>query len=100
MERGYRIDVDDNFHYMDERERWTLVTFATYPEALAAAMQRVDKFFVKVEAGKTAEKLYAEYVAMGDDPFIVPCGGAPAPEKRFSAWNYARKCSIHRSQAS
>jgi len=91
MERGYRVEVDDNFHYMDEDERWCLGAFATYEEALVAAKQLVEQFFAEAKIGKTAEELYDGYVAMGDDPFIVPFGGAPQPKERFSAWNYAKK---------
>jgi len=43
--RGYRVKVDDNFHFMDEGERWCLGTFASYEEALTAATQMVEGFF-------------------------------------------------------
>ena len=72
MKSGYQVQVDDNYHYMDKDERWCLGNFATCEEALDAARQLVEEFFENREVGTTSEKLYNGYVAMGDDPFIVP----------------------------
>ena len=38
----YKVMVDDNFHYMDEDERWEYGTFPTVEEALAACRKVVD----------------------------------------------------------
>ncbi len=88
--RGYRVLVDDNFHYMDEDERWCLGEFDNYEVALIAARQLVEDFFSDAKPGQTAKELYDGYTSFGDDPFIIAFGGADQPESRFSAWGYAK----------
>ena len=88
LKQGYKVEVDDNFHFMDEDERWCLGEFATYEEAIAAAKKMVDDFF-EDSKGTPAEESYEGFTMMGDDPFIVAFGGAPCPENHFSAWDYA-----------
>jgi len=83
---GYTVFVDDNFHYMDEDERYTLGVFATPEEAIAACRSIVDGC-IGSEPGATAETLFKNYAMFGEDPFIVPGVG-------FSAWDYAkRRCA-------
>jgi len=91
LTQGYQVQVDDNFHFMREDERWVLGNFATYEEALAASKGLVEAFFSGASVGKTADELYEGFVAVGDDPFIVPFGGAPPPAEHFSAWDYAKE---------
>jgi len=93
MEKGYRVNVDDNFHYMNENERWILGEYATYGEALAASRKMVEDFFADPEQDITPTQAYEAYTMMGDDPWIEAFGGASAPETRFSAWGYAREYS-------
>jgi hypothetical protein len=86
----YTVLVDDNFHYMNEAERYELGEFETWDTALAAAQQIVDRFLASaVRPGMTAEELYDHYRGFGEDPFIVP---ATATDERraFSAWSYAK----------
>lgn len=90
LTRGYRVLVDDNFHFMKEEERWCLGEFATYEEALIAARKLVEDFFSDAEPGQSAEELYDGYTGFGDDPFIVVFGGADQPAHMFSAWDYAK----------
>jgi hypothetical protein len=74
---SYRVLVDDNFHHMDDRERWTLGTFASCEEALAACRRLLDAWLREAwETGMTAEPLYAKYTRFGEDPFIQPSDGA------------------------
>jgi hypothetical protein len=40
----YRVLVDDNYHYMDESERYELGEFDTLEEAVAACKKVVDAF--------------------------------------------------------
>src|SRR5512139_1143390 len=42
--RKYEVFVDDNFHYMDESERYKLGTFKTCEEATAVCKRIVDEF--------------------------------------------------------
>jgi hypothetical protein len=39
----YRVMVDDNFHYMDEDERFEHGSFPTAEEAIAACKRIVDE---------------------------------------------------------
>ena len=88
---SYRVLVDDNYHYMDESERWTLGEYATYAEALAACKRLVDDCLEEGYApGKTAEALYRYYTMFGDDPFIVELSDSPDTSPGFSAWTYAK----------
>jgi hypothetical protein len=85
----YEVLVDDNFHYMDEDERYSAGKFATYGEALEQAKRIVDRSLSELfEPGKSAADLMASYVMFGDDPWIAP---TPAGAERFSARDYARQ---------
>jgi len=88
----YTVFVDDNFHYMDEEERYKLGEFDTREEALAAAKKIVDEFLdPSYEPWMTAHEMYEGYVMFGEDPFIVP----DDPADRFSAWDYAKeRCAM------
>ena len=84
----YTLYVDDNFHYMDEAERYQAGGFESLAEAETRAQQIVDKFLANAyKTGMTAAELYQQYTSFGEDPFIV--GGPPASD--FRAWNYARQ---------
>ena len=89
---SYDVMVDDNFHYMDEDERWKLGTFATADEAIAACKKLVDENLLSMlknkPPGMTATELYELYVMFGDDPSVFEPSGVPQVE--FSAWDYAR----------
>lgn len=41
---NYIVYVDDNYHYMDESERYTLGEFTNCTEAIAAYHEIVDEF--------------------------------------------------------
>lgn len=85
-EPAFVVYVDDNYHFMDEDERYVLGTFPSEAEAVAAAKQVVDDFLLQgLQPGTTAAALLASYQQYGDDPWIS--GSA------FSAWDYAeRRC--------
>lgn len=86
-EQSYTVLVDDNFHFMDEDERWTAGTYERLDEALHKCMEMVGQFMLEQDYHKTsAADLYDSYTSFGDDPFIV--GSVPVD---FSAWNYAEK---------
>ena len=85
----WTVYVDDNFHYMDEDERYCLGTFETLDAAVAACRDIVDRF-LQDNPAKTADDLYDQYTSFGEDPWIK--GPSPAPDPPpFSAWDYARK---------
>jgi hypothetical protein len=81
----YTVYVDDNFHYMDESERYQLGEFPDCAAALAACKQCVDQSLrdSRVEGQDTL----ATYLMFGDDPFIV----TEDPDCKFSARDYARE---------
>ena len=53
MAKPYTVFVDDNFHYMDESERYKLGEFADCASAMAACKQIVDEFLDTCDANKT-----------------------------------------------
>ena len=87
----YSVYVDDNFHYMEEEERYKLGDFATLDEAIAACKRLVDAFLKdETTRDSPAAERYQQYTNFGPDPFIVSDDPAAA-EQRFSAWSYAEK---------
>jgi hypothetical protein len=90
---GYRVLVDDNFHYMEEGERAELGVFATADEAITVCKRIVDDFLQKGhKPGMSAADMYERYTSFGDDPFIVPVDPKDPPVT-FSAWTYAKERS-------
>ncbi len=84
---SYTVKIDDNFHYMDEKERVTHGEFETLSAAIEACKKIVDEYLASAYApGITAEALYSNYVAFGDDPWVSGADGVP-----FSAWTYAKE---------
>jgi|GEM_PF-1144206 hypothetical protein len=83
----FTVLVDDNFHFMDEDERWTAGTYDSLREALERCLQMVGQDLLQGHrATMAAADLYESYTMMGDDPFIQ------GPMKTmFSAWNYAQE---------
>ena len=54
----YRVLVADNFHYMDESERYELGQFATLADALAASCRIVDEYLLSAfKPGMTSQQL-------------------------------------------
>ena len=80
----YEVFVDDNYHYMDENERYLAGTFDDLSEAIAKCRAIVDSELQHVhKAGMQADELFSQHCMFGDDPWIK--GG------NFSARDYARK---------
>jgi site-specific recombinase XerC len=92
---GYKVLIDDNFHFMDESERVLHGVFATADEAIVACKLIVDECLKPMlQPGMTATALYEQYNGFGDDPFIVPVDPNDAP-LAFSAWEYAKeRCEV------
>jgi hypothetical protein len=88
---SYRVMVDDNFHYMDESQRYQKGEYASYAEALATCRDIVDQFLrCEHVPGMPASALYFRYMMFGEDPFIVDHSEPPDPSPGFSAWDYAK----------
>ncbi len=76
--------MDDNFHYMDEEERYKLGEFDTPEAAIQACKRVVDDFLLaNFKPGRTAEELNELYRTFGEDPWC--------PQVTFSAWGYAEQ---------
>lgn len=83
----YTVMVDDNFHYMDEDERYEHGSFASVDEALTACHDIVERSLQEhFEPGMSAVKLYQFYLSFGEDPFIV---AVEAEKVDFSARDFA-----------
>jgi hypothetical protein len=88
---GYKVLVDDNFHYMDESERYELGVFPSLEAAIEASKQIVDEYLRSAhQPGMTTEALLTSYLFFGDDPYIVTTAGE-ATGVLFSARDYARQ---------
>ena len=89
----YKVMVDDNFHYMDEDERYQHGVFLTVEEAIASCKRIVDEYIENCyKPGMSATELYDSYTSFGSDPFVVPV--SPADDRVvFSAWDYAKERS-------
>jgi hypothetical protein len=92
---GYRVLVDDNFHYMSVDERYELRTYSTLKEAIAACKRVVDDDLEEwAKRNLSAKELYELYVCFGEDPFIVTVNPSDGPA-HFSAWDYAKeRCGV------
>ena len=83
----YKVYVDDNYHYMDESERFLAGVYSDCNSAIAKCKEIVDDFLLSsYTPGMTAGELCSSYTLFGEDPFIVTTDTAC---EKFSAWTYA-----------
>ncbi len=75
--------VDDNFHYMDEDERYKQGEYDNPDEAMRACKKVVENS-IEYKQGVTVDELFADYCMFGDDPFIIG-------DITFSARKYAKE---------
>jgi hypothetical protein len=86
----FQVMVDDNFHYMDESERFAHGGFDSLEAAVDACRRMVDRDLGELHRpGMSGDELYRQYVSFGSDPYIVGVG----PDVPFSAWDYAQERS-------
>jgi hypothetical protein len=84
----YTVYVDDNFHYMDESERYKLGEYRDCASAVAACKKLVDEYLQQGFTEKTTvEELQKSYSFFGEDPFII----SDDPDCKFSARDYASR---------
>lgn len=82
----YQVYVDDNYHYMDESERYSGGVFDSCEAAKTKCRQIVDEFLLaNHKEGTAANELLSLYKSFGEDPWILP----GADGCTFSAWDYA-----------
>ena len=94
MTRSYVIYVDDNYHYMDESERYKLGEFDDCQSAIAACQKIVEEFLNKCDPKIGADEMFKNYTGFGKDPWI----STDDPACKFSAWDYARERSRELAQ--
>jgi hypothetical protein len=86
-----RVFVDDNFHFMDEDERYQYGAFDTVDEALEKCREMVDADLAQMaKPGLSPQALYELYMSFGRDPFIVCDGADDEAAMAWSAWDYAK----------
>ena len=79
----YKVQIDDNFHFMDEDERVFHDEFDTPTQAIVACQKIVDANIESITENETdPDKAYESYVCFGDDPWIEGV--------EFSASEYAK----------
>ena len=83
MENKFIVMVDDNFHYMDDNERYKKGEYDSLEEAINVC-KRIVESSVHNEFGTTADERYSNYCTYGDDPFIIGYSN-------FSAREYAEE---------
>jgi hypothetical protein len=86
----FKVFVDDNFHFMDESERYELGEFPTLNAAIEASKKIVDEYLLSAYLpGMAAQALFESYTSFGEDPYVV---ATPSKEigVPFSAWDYAK----------
>jgi hypothetical protein len=95
---NYIVRVEENSHYMDESERYTLGEFTDAEVAISAAKRLVDEDLNSLyRAGMTAEQLYQQYTSFGHDAYII----SGNESCQFSARDYAgERCREICSRAS
>jgi hypothetical protein len=86
-QQRFRVLVDDNFHFMDEDERYQAGEYDDYASALAKCRAIVDESLQEqLQPSMTADELLSAYGSFGEDPWISE---TPVGLTRFSAWDYA-----------
>jgi len=85
MSAKYKVCVDDNYHYMDESERYTAGSYNSPEKALKKCKKLTIRSLEDLcEKEITPEKLSAQWSMFGEDPFIVGGDGSVL----FSAREY------------
>jgi len=97
--KAFEVFVDDNFHYMEEDERYSAGEFDDYEEALVCCRKIVDDFLLQnYKPGMKAEELYDYYLHFGEDPFVRSNKTLNESDKavfdKYSSWEYAKKRSV------
>ncbi len=84
MSKKYKVYFDDNYHYMDESERYSVGSY----NSLEMAIEKCKKITIRsledlYEKGITPEKLSAQWSMFGEDPFIVGGESVPFSARKF-----------------
>ena len=84
----YHVYVDDNFHYMDESERYLAGVYDDCEAAVKKCIEIVEGSLAdQYEQGMGADELLKKYTFFGEDPWI----SGPDDQCKFSAREYAER---------
>jgi hypothetical protein len=85
MNGQFKIFVDDNFHYMDESERYAAGSYNSLEEAIGQCKELTIKSLKDLyEKGITPEKLQTQWLMFGEDPYVFGGSGAvPFSARKF-----------------
>lgn len=81
----FKVIVDDNYHYMDKSERYTVGSYATLEEAIEKCkeitVESLEHFY---EEGIAPKDLSAQWAMFGEDPYIFGGkGSVPFSARKF-----------------
>ena len=81
----YKVFIDDNYHYMDESERYAAGSYDSLEEAVTKCKELTIKSLRDLyEKGITPEKLKAQWSMFGEDPYVFGGdGGVPFSARKF-----------------
>jgi len=85
MNDQYKVFVDDNYHYMDKSERYTVGSYDSLEEAVNKCKEITIKSLKDLyEKGITPEKLKTQWLMFGEDPYVFGGDGAvPFSARKF-----------------
>lgn len=103
MSQDYKIYVDDNYHYMDESERYAAGSYDSLEEAINKCRELTIKSLKGLyEKGITPEDLSAQWAMFGEDPYVFGGDGAvPFSARKFVSPELCKEIidSIERANA-
>jgi hypothetical protein len=86
--KKYIVYVDDNYHFMDEDERYVSGEFDDCESAKKHCMGIVNTSLMKgYRRGMDWNELLKSYKAFGEDPWVSSLDA----DCQFSAWDYAEQ---------
>jgi hypothetical protein len=85
MNGQFKIFVDDNYHYMDESERYAVGSYDSLEEAVSKCEEITIRSLRDLyENGITPETLRSQWAMFGEDPYVFGGDGAvPFSARKF-----------------
>lgn len=86
----YKVIIDENFHFMDENERYRSGGYQTFEDAVNKCKQILDEFLTDAKSvNDTPESLYMTWRMYGENPFVV---GGKTSEKFIASEYVENRC--------
>ncbi len=85
MNDKYKVFVDDNYHYADQSERYSVGSYGSLPEAIDKCKEiTINSLKHFYEKGITPDKLSAQWSMFGEDPYVFTGeGSVPFSARKF-----------------